>query len=244
MVASLLAAFMSTLDTHLNWGASYLINDLYRPSIKPDAHDRHYVLAGRLSILVLTCIFLLVSSQIDSILGAYKYLSVILGGLGTVMIARWYWWRVNAYSEIAALAAAFVVGNVVELTLPSTDDADLFGVRVLITVVVVTIVWVVVTLLTSKTPGHQTIAFYTKLRIGGTGWKTIRELSGVQPITGTFKDSVIGWGVSMVFLFSSLLGLGHLIFGAWGRASFLLAVAVGSGIMLKTSIEKIRQPRF
>ncbi|ETX07365.1 MAG: hypothetical protein ETSY2_11640 [Candidatus Entotheonella gemina] len=244
MVASLLAAFMSTLDTHLNWGASYLINDLYRPFIKPEANDQHYVFAGRLGILVLTLIFLLVSSQIDSILGAYKYLSVILGGLGTVMIARWYWWRVNAYSEIAALAASFVVGNAVELTLPSTDDAELYGVRVMITVAVVTVVWVMVTLLTSKTPGHQTITFYTTLKIGGAGWKKIRELSGIQPIGGTFKDSVIGWGVSMVFLFSSLLGLGQLIFGAWGAASMLLAVAVGSGIMLKTYIGKIRQLDF
>ena len=240
MVASLLAAFMSTLDTHLNWGASYLVNDLYRPFIGKHKSPKHYVLVSRICMVLLTIVALIVTSQLSSILGAYKYLWMILSGVGTVMIARWYWWRVNAYSEIAAIVASVIVGNYLEIKLPSTAEADLFAVRVVIITAVVTSVWVVVTFLTSKTPGKQTAAFYLQMRIGGVGWKKVREAAGIKPIVGEFKENFIAWLSCVVFLYSLLLGIGKFIFHEWSLGLLYLGVTIVSGYILKRFMGKMR----
>ena len=240
MVASLLAAFMSTLDTHLNWGASYLVNDLYRPFIARDKSAKHYVLASRICMVLLTIVALIVTSQLSSILGAYKYLWMILSGVGTVMIARWYWWRVNAYSEIAAIVASVIVGNYLEIKLPSTAEADLFAVRVVIITAVVTSVWVVVTFLTSKTPGKQTAAFYSQMKIGGLGWKKVREAAGIKPVVGEFKENFIAWLSCVVFLYSLLLGIGKFIFHEWSLGLLYLGVTIVSGYILKRFMGKMR----
>jgi len=240
MVASLLAAFMSTLDTHLNWGASYLVNDLYRPFIGRDKSAKHYVLASRICMVLLTIVALVVTSQLSSILGAYKYLWMILSGVGTVMIARWYWWRVNAYSEIAAIVASVIVGNYLEIKLPSTPEADLFAVRVVIITAVVTFVWVVVTFLTSKRPGKQTAAFYSQMKIGGVGWKKVREAAGIKPIVGELKENFIAWLSCVVFLYSLLLGIGKFIFYEWSLGLLYLGVMIVSGYILKRFMGKMR----
>ena len=181
LLASLLAAFMSTIDTHLNWGASYIINDLYQPFLNPGGSERHYVLISRLAMLVLTGIALLVTTHLTSILDAYKYVAMVFGGIGTVMIARWYWWRVNAWAEIAAIVTSLIVANALQLLLPNTPGADLFAVRLALTIATVTVVWVVVALLTSpRTPSVHTIAFYSRMRIAGPGWKRVREMAGID----------------------------------------------------------------
>ncbi|MHC4475954.1 MAG: sodium:solute symporter family protein [Planctomycetota bacterium] len=234
MVASLLAAFMSTIDTHLNWGTSYIINDLYRPFINRNKSTRHYVFASRIGMIVLTAIALLVTTKVTSILGAYKYLGVMFGGIGTVMIARWYWWRVNPHSEIAAIITTLLVANILQLKLPSTPEADLFGVRVVITVSAVTIAWVTVTLLTSaKNPSKHTVGFYSKMLIAGAGWKKVRELAGVEPEKSEFVKNLIAWLLCAVFLFSLTLGFGKLILLQWSSAGIWLSLTVPSGYALK-----------
>ncbi len=240
MVASMLAAFMSTIDTQLNWGASYLINDLYKPYLRKPAWVRFDITASRLGMVLLTLIFLLVTTRMTSILDAYKYLGVIFGGLGTVMIARWYWWRVNAYSEISALIACFVVGNAVELYLPSTDQVDRFGLRVLITVVGVTVIWMVVTLLTTRSADDQTLAFHRRMKVPGPGWRRIRRLTGIQGEPGEFRDSVVAWLTCTLFMFSILLGSGKLLFHDWGWASVYIIMALGSGWLLNNQFKQLR----
>ncbi|MHC4076710.1 MAG: sodium:solute symporter family protein, partial [Planctomycetota bacterium] len=120
VVTSLFAAFMSSIDTQLNLGTSYLINDFYRPYVSKNKSPRHYVLASRIVMILMTLAAILVATKLKSVFTAWKYIVVIVGGLGTVMIARWYWWRVNAYSEISAMVTCFFVANGAAILLPST----------------------------------------------------------------------------------------------------------------------------
>ena len=212
MVASLLAAFMSTIDTHLNWGTSYIVNDLYQPFVKPVASSRHYVRAARVVMLALMATALIVTTRVGTVLGVYKYLGVVFGGIGTVMIARWYWWRVNPLSEIAAIIASLVVGNTLQLALPSTAEADFFAIRVVITITTVTVVWVLVTLWSSpENPGEHTIAFYRTMRIPGPGWKRVAECVDMAPPPTELLRNVSAWFVCLAFLFSVTIGVGKVL---------------------------------
>ncbi|MFZ9034090.1 MAG: sodium:solute symporter family protein [Anaerohalosphaeraceae bacterium] len=239
MVASLLAAFMSTIDTLLNWGSSYLVNDLYRPFFCKDRDAKHYVFASRVCMIFLTGIALIVTTKLTSILDAYKYLSVILGGTGLVLIARWYWWRVNAISEIVAIAGSFVVGNLMELLLPSTESVDYYPVRVLVTIVSVTVLWVIVTLKTSKKPDEKTIQFYSEIKVSGPGWRKIKDLTQIPAQDGEFRESFVAWFLCVVFLYSILLGIGKCLFLEWYRAGLYLSLAFISGWLLRKSILKM-----
>jgi SSS family solute:Na+ symporter len=241
MVASLLAAFMSTIDTHLNWGTSYLINDLYKPFVRPRQAAKHYVLISRIGMILLMAAALLVSTRLTSVLGAYKYLGVVFGGIGTVMIARWYWWRVNAYSEIAAIVTSLLVANSLQIALPSTSAADWFAVRVVVTIGSVTLVWVVVTLLTSsKTPDQHTAAFYAKMRIPGRGWKKVAQAAGVEPIAGEFTRNLVAWLLCVTFIFSATLGLGKFILLQWKWGLVFVAAAVVAGCGLRRTIRGMK----
>ncbi len=241
MVAAMLAAFMSTLDTHLNWGTSYLINDFYRPFIHRDASPRHYVQASRICMLLLTVLALVASALLTSILGAYKYLGVLTAGVGTVMIARWYWWRVNPWSEISALACSLAVGNALAFVwLPDVRDAsgkvveNWFAVRVAINVAATFFVWVGVTLITSRAPCSQTLAFFRRMRIAGPGWRRVARQTGVEPIRHELLDSAVAWLAAVAMLFGLLLGIGSLIFHRWLPAGIcgVLAVA-GAGVLAR-----------
>jgi len=241
MVASLLAAFMSTIDTHLNWGASYIINDLYRPFINRRRSARHYVLVSRVAMVVLTAAALLVTTRLTSVLGAYKYLGVMFGSIGTVMIARWYWWRVNPFSEIAAIVTSLLVANYLQIALPSTPAADWFAVRVVVTIAAVTLVWVTVTFLTSaKTPDRHTAAFYTRMRIPGPGWKKVAQMAGVEPIPGEFAQNLIAWLLCVGFIFSTTLGLGKFILLQWKSGLVFVAAAIGSGCALGRIMRRMK----
>lgn len=237
IVASLLAAFMSTIDTQLNWGASYMVNDFYRPYMVKNANPKHYVKVSRICMVLITLVAFLVSTKLTSILSAYKYLVVMTGGLGTVMIARWYWWRVNPFSEIAAIISSLVVGNLVAIFLASTPERDLFAVRLLINIGVTTIAWVIVTLLTTKEPGPQTKAFYSKMKISGPGWKYIKDITGVEPIKGELARNFVCWISSTVLLLSLLMCIGKLLFHEWAQAGIYIAICVAAGLVLKSRIK-------
>ncbi len=241
MVISLLAAFMSTLDTHLNWGTSYLVNDFYRPFLRPDRSPRHYVMVSRIAMLLLTGIALLVAARLTSILSAYKYLATMFGGVGTVMIARWYWWRVNPYSEITAIATSLVVTNALEFLLPSTPAADLHPIRLVLTIFIVTAAWILVTLLSSpKTPRPHTVAFYARMRIPGAGWRKVRALAGVEPEPHEFLHSLVAWLCCIVFIFSMMLGAGKLLFHAWSAGLVYLTIGLLAGLLLYRQIARMR----
>ncbi len=243
MVASLLAAFMSTLDTHLNWGTSYLINDFYQPFLAKGKGAHHYVVASRVCMVLLTLVALLVSTRLPTIRDAYTPLALVGGGVGTVMIARWYWWRVNPWSEITAIVCSLVIGNILAFALPNVpgpEPWDLYTVRLLITIVTVGILWVMVTVLTSKTPREQDKAFYTRMRMAGPGWRRVAEETGVEPIRGELLDSTVAWLSCTLLLFGLLLGIGKLLFHQWAAGSAYVLVAALSGCVLKRQMGKIR----
>ena len=240
MVASLLAAFMSTLDTQLNWGSSYLVNDVYEPYLVKGREKAHYIKAARISMLVLTLVALIVTTQLESILGAYEYISVIIIPISVVLIARWYWWRINVWSEISALITAVIVGNAMMYILPDEGDAKWFAVRMLATTITTLVVCLVVTLITSsKTPTPKTIEFYSRLKIHGRGWKKVRDLTGIEPIAAGIKDNAIACVASIAFIYSLLLGIGNALFEDWQTFGYYLIVIVASGWVVKRKMPKV-----
>ena len=152
MLTAFLAAFMSTIDTHLNWGASYLVNDFYKRFFKPEADDRHYVVASRISVILIMLVAGVTSLFMNSIAGAWKFLIALNAGIGLVQILRWYWWRINAWSEIAAMVTSAVVSAIV-FTLPQTKDN--FAYQMLIIVPTSTLIWLVTTLVTCACFGRK-----------------------------------------------------------------------------------------
>ena len=241
MVASMLAAFMSTIDTHLNWGTSYIVNDFYKPFINSRKNITHYILASRILMLGLMVMALLLASKLSSILAAYKYLSVVFGGIATVMIARWYWWRVNPWSEISAIVASLIVGNLTQILFASSDSRDLYAVRLVITVLAVTSVWITVTYLTSAPkPARHLIDFYRKMRIPGPGWKTVKDLAGCEPEKSELLINFTGWISCTLFIYSLTLGIGKLLFHKFLAGFFCLLLSVLSGLVLVKVLKKMK----
>src|ERR1019366_4290762 len=165
MVAAFAAAYMSTIATQLNWGASYLVNDFYRRFWKPTAPDRHYVRASQVATVLLTVISAVVTFYLDSIAGAWKLLLVTGAGTGSVLLLRWYWWRINAWSEVSAMISAFVVSLALQLGFRmNTDQPRDFAWVMIITVSVTTMVWLAATFLTPPEPREGLVAFYRRTR--------------------------------------------------------------------------------
>lgn len=240
MVASLLAAFMSTLDTHMNWGSSYIVNDIYKPYIATGRSPRHYVKVARLVMLTLTLLAIIVATRMTSILGMYLYLAVFLTGTSFVMVARWYWWRINIWSELSSLLTAALVGNALLFLVPDQPGEEWFGVRILITVIATMTVCIIVTLLTSQTgPTRQTIAFYKRLRIHGRGWERVRQLTSVAPLSGSLKDNLIVCLASIGLLYSLLLGVGHSLLGQWNPFFVYICIAVIAAFIVSKKMPRV-----
>lgn len=251
MVAAMLAAYMSTLDTHLNWGASYLVNDLYQPFIRPRAQQKELVRVSRISMLCLTILALIVTTKLTGILNTYKYLGVVIGGLGTVLILRWYWWRVSAWSEIAAIVGALLIGNATEYWLanpanelgkPMLDAAgrpiDYFAYRAIITTVGTAIVWVGVTLLTTWRPSVSAIRFCRDVRPSGPGWALVRKQECIPKEPGEFGRSTLGWLASIAFIYAMLLGIGSAIFSRWNGVAVCVVIAIVSAFVLRWVLKR------
>ncbi|MCP3675475.1 MAG: Na+:solute symporter [Gammaproteobacteria bacterium] len=240
MVASLLAAFMSTLDTQLNWGSSYLVNDIYEPYMVKGKDKSHYIKVARISMLALTLVALIVTTQLTSILDAYEYISVIVIPISVVLIARWYWWRINVWSEISALLTAVIGGNALVYLLPDSGEEKWFAVRMLITTGMTLVVCLVVTFLTStKGPSPQAIKFYGRLRIHGKGWEKVREISNVTPISAGIKDSAITCVASIIWIYAMLLGIGHALFEQGDSFAVYFVIAVCSGYVISKMLPKV-----
>ncbi len=246
IVAAMLAAYMSTLDTHLNWGASYLVNDLYQPFIRPQAKPREQILVSRMTMVLLTIMALEVSTRLTGIIDAYKLLGVFVGGVGTVLILRWYWWRVTAWSEVVAIVGALALGSGCEYWLANPLDElkeplldasgrpiDYFAYRMVITTFGTAFIWVVVTLLTSHKPSTKAVVFCRDIRPPGPGWRFVRRREGIAAESGEFGRSAIGWLASIGLIYSMLLGIGSAIFSRWTGVLICLVIAIISAFVLK-----------
>ncbi|MCP3674841.1 MAG: Na+:solute symporter [Gammaproteobacteria bacterium] len=237
MIASLLAAFMSTLDTHLNWGSSYLVNDVYQPFIAKGKPKKHYVLIARISMLLLVFVALAIASTLTSILDAYKYLGVMITGPAIILILRWYWWRINVWSEISVLLASVIIGNMLFLWLPDSPDADYFGVRSLLNISGATLIALIVTYLTTeKAPTTKVKEFYRRLRIQGPGWKRVAEHTGLAGLDDSLAITSVSCLSAIGALFSLMFIVGTVIFENTNGLIISTVIFIISSLVLKRTL--------
>jgi Na+/proline symporter len=239
MVAAFAAAFMSTVGTQLNWGASYLVNDFYRRFVRPDASDRHYVRASQLATVLLTIISAVITRYMDSIAAAWQLLIVTGAGTGTVLILRWYWWRINAWSEVSAMATAFVVSVALQTRFGlSSADPRGFAYIMLITVGITTAVWLAVTFLTAPEPEAQLVSFYRRVRPSAALWQPIARLAPeVKPVRD-LKYNFFDWIAGCAMIYGALFGAGKVIFKDYLTGAALLVVALGAGLYIYRDLNR------
>lgn len=243
MLTAFLAAFMSTIDTHLNWGASYLVNDFYKRFFKPEANPQHYVAISRLAVILIMIVAGVTSLFMDSIAGAWKFLIALNAGIGLVQILRWYWWRINAWSEISAMLAALVVSIVVFL-LPQTKGE--FAIQMLIIVPISTVVWVIVTFLTAPVSTETLIKFYNRVKPSRRGWMLIApqiteeldDTNGQQNYIETGTPALFNWIIGVIFIYSFLFSIGKLLLGFTAIGLFFLSLAIISGYIMYKNLPR------
>ena len=235
MIASLLAAFMSTVDTHLNWNASYFVNDIYKRFIAPDSGEKECVRVSRWSTFGFAAMAIIIAYCMDSIADAWKLLFTLQAGIGLVQMLRWFWWRVNAWSEMSAMIGSCLVSLGIELTnrlltkgffraetidrLLATGLFELkddiaqipFTVSIIITVVITGIVWIAVTFLTAPTDDETLEGFFRKVKPGGPLWGKIAQRCSDVPRTGSSLRTVAGWVFAALWLYSAMFAVGKVV---------------------------------
>jgi Na+/proline symporter len=235
MVGGLVAANSSTILTHLNWGASYLVHDFYRRFIRSDADERHYVLAGRLTTIGLFICSSAVVYLLDTAKDAFDIILQIGAGTGLLYLVRWFWWRVNAWCEIVAMISSFGT-SVVLLLLARNGTAFSTHAALVITVIVTTVCWVLTAYFGPQTDRAVLIAFYRKVKPFGPGWTDIRREAGVQFEQAAVGDNIpmalLGWVTGCTAIWSALFAVGNYLYGRWAYALLLTAIFAVSGLVL------------
>ncbi len=233
VVASLAAAYMSTISTHLNWGASYVVDDVYRRFVRPDLDEHHYVSVGRVSTVLLIVLSSLVSLWLENALQAFQILLQIGAGTGLVFLLRWFWWRINAWSEVAAMVISFLVALYFQFVHASLGFTPLDpSLTLVVGVVITTVGWVSVTLLTPPSDRATLQRFYDLIHPMGRGWD-----GAVDTRPGDVRESpsaaFLSWFLGLVVIYGALFGTGYLLYGqvAMGVVGFLAMAAGVYGLM-------------
>jgi SSS family transporter len=249
VVASLFAAFMSTIESIVNLSGSFLLNDFYRPFVRKNASEKHYVAASRVLVIFVSLLGAGFSYVLGSVKMGWQLVMELSAGIGLVLLLRWYWWRINAWSEIAALSASAATAVYLKIF---PDNAlvrglgrglekagfrvDAWGVGILLIVAVTTVAWIAVTFLTKPDETDKLLAFYRKVRPGGV-WGPIARLNG-----GAYKLQAapfFGWGLAVLMILFLLLGLGKVIFISFGAGAAYLAAGGLAAFLLSKVIAKI-----
>ncbi len=241
MLAAFAAAYMSTIGTQLNWGASYVINDFYRRFIKREASEKHYVIASQAVTVFLMIVSLIVTFNMESIGGAWKLLLVTGAGTGTVLLLRWFWWRINAWSEVSAMICAALVSIFLQVGLKwNSDDPKSFAYLMLVTVGTTSLVWIVVTLISRPEPMDKLIAFYRRVRPEGPGWNGVAAEAGLaaEHAQGRLSLQFVNWILGVALIYGSLFGIGKLIFKEWGTGFIFLLVAIVAGALISRNLSR------
>jgi solute:Na+ symporter, SSS family len=228
MVAGLLAAYVSTISTHLNWGTSYLVHDLYRRFLRTDATEQHYVWMGRVVTAILMALAAGMTFLLESARESFELLLSIGAGSGLLYLLRWYWWRINAWSEIAAMAVSFIVA-VGFFVAGKTGVAIPPNAALLTTVFATTVAWIGVTLATSPDNEETLVKFYRLVRPAGAGWGPIPAKAGVTESPDSLSAQLLGWVLGCAFVYSTLFGAGSALYGLTTQALIWGVVWVGSG---------------
>jgi len=237
MVATFLAAFMSTITTHIHLTATYVVNDFYRRFVRKEEPDRHYVWVSRwasLGVMVLSGLMALVAGSIDAL---FTFLLSFSSGIGLVFLGRWFWWRVNAWSEIAAMVASGVVATVFQVlsacevvTLPKS-------LSLLVPAAVATLAWVTVTLLTRPVEMERLVAFYRKVRPYGV-WGPVAARAGVAPVRGLGRQA-INWLAATAMVFGLTFALGKFLLCEPMAGVLWLAPAVVGGVVIWREVRRL-----
>ena len=256
LIVSFLAAFMSTIDTHLNWGVSYLINDIYKRFFKPNETERHYVLVGKIMTVILMILAAFTALKMQSISKAWEFIFAMGAGIGLVLILRWFWWRVNAWSEITALATSIVITISFEIiayfqTIINNLEYSLFGSapsifgmslqvhhKLMIIVPIAIIAWVTVTFFTKPEPMTKLESFYKRVQPGG-WWGPVTSSFNytLQPVT---KGIFILWLAGVMMIYGFTFGIGNLIFQNYSASVILFGFAgIGSYLIWNRNISKL-----
>ncbi len=243
VVASLAAAYMSTISTHLNWGASYVVQDVYRRFVASDRDDAHYVRVARWTTAGLTVLMAVVALALQNALQAFQILLQIGAGTGLVFILRWFWWRINAWTEIAAMVLSFALAIWLTGGLWGlewwTPEWNASG-RLVAAVAVTTVGWVTVTLLTPPAEMKTLQRFVRKIRPQGPGWGIVQDemVRGGErieevPGDGSLSAAALSWLLACIAIYAALFGVGYLVYGAWGAgaAALTLALACAAGVL-------------
>jgi Na+/proline symporter len=232
VLASFFAAFMSTIDTHLNWGSSYIINDIYKPYINSEKSEKHYVKISKIVMVFLTILQIVSAGFIESISEAWKFLLAIGAGTGLVYILRWFWYRINVWSEISAMTSAFIF-SLLHFYFTSTSEAyraflenvyknysiDEFGFTLFFITILVTMTWLFVTYLTKPEPKDVLIKFYDKVRPGGV-WNFKNS------IYFDFSNKFLLWILGIIMIYMVLFGIGHILMNSYlmGVSELILSI--------------------
>jgi len=231
VVTSLIAAFMSTISTHLNWGASYISLDFYKRFMKPEASEKELVNIGRLSTVVLMVLAALLALVLSNALSAFQILLQIGAGTGLIFILRWFWWRVNAYSEITGMVVSFVLALLFEFVDMGLESHH----KLVLSVAITTVCWVSVTLLTRPTDTATLAKFYNSITPYGRGWGPFKDIAVKSKIklnsgNDNFTIDLASMLLGIVFVYTSLFATGYIIYGNTVGALILISIAVISGV--------------
>src|ERR1700683_1205797 len=240
LIAGFMAAFMSTLATQLNWGSSYLVEDFYRRFIKRDGSEGHYVIASRIATVILVLAAAYVSAQLVTIRAGWQYVLEVGAGTGGVYLLRWYWWRINAWSEISAMTVAMLCTLYVHLMNPfQGPEFIVFAKTTFFTTAVTTIVWIAVTYATSPESEAVLVKFYRRVRPHTAGWRPVARLAADVPETRVLGENLVSWLLGCVMVYAALFGIGELCFGRYLSGVILCAIAIISAALLYGRIAKM-----
>jgi len=248
VVASLIAAFMSTISTHLNWGSSYVVNDFYKRFINPQADEKKQVLAGRVSTFGLMILTGLLALVLSNALQAFQILLQVGAGTGLLFILRWFWWRINPYSELTAMVVSFLVAVYLQILHPRTGLPPISShLQLLIGVGITTVSWISVTLLTAPSDKKTLRSFYRLVKPGGPGWKKVVEKARKEgePVEPKEESWDVPQGILCMVLgcfgvYSALFAVGYWVYGKYALASLLSVVALVSGFFLMKMWKKLK----
>jgi solute:Na+ symporter, SSS family len=243
MVGGLIAANSSTILTHLNWGASYLVHDFYRRFLKKDGTERHYVNVGRAVTVGLFFFAAALVYVLDSAKDTFDIILQVGAGTGLLYLVRWFWWRVTAWSEVAAMISSFLISTIF-LILNKNGMHVSTHAALLITIAFTTLCWVLTTYLGPQTDKKVLIEFYKKVRPYGPGWNKIRKEAGIsekdsRSSTENIPLSLLGWSAGCATIWSALFTVGNFLYGRLTYTFILLAVFIISGSLLVYVINKL-----
>ena len=233
MLAGFAAAYMSTIATQLNWGASYIVNDFYRRFIKPVAPDKHYVLVSQIATIGITIVSAVITRYMTDIAYLWKLLIVTGAGTGGVLLLRWFWWRVNAWSEVSAMITAAVVSIYLQTSgVYDTDKQVDFAWLMIYTVAITSAVWLAVTFLTGPEPADKLLAFYRRTRPGSFGWGPIAALAPEVKSPNHGLWNFADWICGCALIYGFLFGFGKILLKEPATGAALIAVGIAAGAFI------------